>query len=204
MSGLSLPGASVPAHRKVVIRELDPEIIPPSTANMHKPQQGGSKIVVIGKPGTGKTTLFRLIRGELSLESGNISVPKGARIGGVAQEVPSSETSLLDTVLAADTERAALMAEETDDAQRIAEIQTRLTDIDAWSAEARAASILKGLGFDDHEHAQSCSAYSGGWRMRVALAAVLFAQPDLLLLDEPTNHLDLEAIDRLLLFLYHL
>ncbi|NRB03248.1 MAG: ABC-F family ATP-binding cassette domain-containing protein, partial [Rhodobacteraceae bacterium] len=106
----------------------------------------GHKVGLVGRNGTGKTTLFRLIRGELSLESGNISVPKGARIGGVAQEVPSSETSLLDTVLAADTERAALMAEETDDAQRIAEIQTRLTDIDAWSAEARAASILKGLG----------------------------------------------------------
>jgi ATP-binding cassette subfamily F protein 3 len=153
----------------------------------------GHKVGLVGRNGTGKTTLFRIIRGELALEGGSISLPKAARIGGVAQEVPSSSTSLLDTVLAADTERAALMAEETEDAARIAEIQTRLTDIDAWSAEARAASILKGLGFDDHEHALPCSDFSGGWRMRVALAAVLFSQPDLLLLDEPTNYLDLEG-----------
>ncbi len=153
----------------------------------------GHKVGLVGRNGTGKTTLFRLIRGELSLESGDIILPKGARIGGVAQEVPSSEVSLLDTVLAADTERATLLAEQTDDPDRIAEIQTRLSDIDAWSAEARAASILKGLGFDDAEHAMPCSAFSGGWRMRVALAAVLFAQPDLLLLDEPTNYLDLEG-----------
>ncbi|MCI2393501.1 ABC-F family ATP-binding cassette domain-containing protein [Aliiroseovarius sediminis] len=155
----------------------------------------GHKVGLVGRNGTGKTTLFRLIRGELSLESGEISVPKGARIGGVAQEVPASQTSLLDTVLAADTERAALMdeAETASDATRIADIQTRLTDIDAWSAEARASSILKGLGFDDHQHALPCADFSGGWRMRVALAAVLFAQPDLLLLDEPTNYLDLEG-----------
>ncbi|WP_133488152.1 ABC-F family ATP-binding cassette domain-containing protein [Aliiroseovarius marinus] len=155
----------------------------------------GHKIGLVGRNGTGKTTLFRLIRGELSLESGDISVPKGARIGGVAQEVPASQTSLLDTVLEADTERAALLAEAdtATDPIRIAEIQTRLADIDAWSAEARAASILKGLGFDDHQHALPCADFSGGWRMRVALAAVLFAQPDLLLLDEPTNYLDLEG-----------
>ncbi len=155
----------------------------------------GHKVGLVGRNGTGKTTLFRLIRGELALESGDISVPKGARIGGVAQEVPASQTSLLDTVLAADTERAALMAEaETaTDPHRIADIQTRLADIDAWSAEARASSILKGLGFDDHQHALPCADFSGGWRMRVALAAVLFSQPDLLLLDEPTNYLDLEG-----------
>ncbi|WP_298906782.1 ABC-F family ATP-binding cassette domain-containing protein [uncultured Aliiroseovarius sp.] len=155
----------------------------------------GHKIGLVGRNGTGKTTLFRLIRGELSLESGDISVPKGARIGGVAQEVPASQTSLLDTVLEADTERAALLAEAdtATDPIRIAEIQTRLADIDAWSAEARAASILKGLGFDDHQHTLPCADFSGGWRMRVALAAVLFAQPDLLLLDEPTNYLDLEG-----------
>ncbi|MCE8007814.1 ABC-F family ATP-binding cassette domain-containing protein [Aestuariivita sp.] len=154
---------------------------------------GGHKVGLVGRNGTGKTTLFRLIRGELALEAGQIHLPKGARIGGVAQEVPSNDVSLLDTVLAADTERAALMAEETDDPTRIAEIQTRLSDIDAWSAEARAASILKGLGFDDPDQARPCSDFSGGWRMRVALAAVLFAQPDLLLLDEPTNYLDLEG-----------
>ncbi len=153
----------------------------------------GHKVGLVGRNGTGKTTLFRLIRGELALEGGSISVPRQARIGGVAQEAPASDVSLLDTVLAADTERAALLAEVSDDAHRIAEIQTRLADIDAWSAEARAAAILKGLGFDDDEQAMPCSAFSGGWRMRVALAAVLFAQPDLLLLDEPTNYLDLEG-----------
>ncbi len=155
----------------------------------------GHKVGLVGRNGTGKTTLFRLIRGELPLEGGSISLPERARIGGVDQEVPGNEVSLLDTVLAADTERSALMAEaETaQDGARIAEIQTRLADIDAWSAEARAATILKGLGFTDEEQAQPCSAFSGGWRMRVALAAVLFTAPDLLLLDEPTNYLDLEG-----------
>ncbi len=153
----------------------------------------GHKVGLVGRNGTGKTTLFGLIRGELALEGGNISLPSGARIGGVAQEVPASATSLIDTVLAADTERAELMAETTQDPTRIAEIQTRLSDIDAWSAEARAATILKGLGFDDAEQRMPCSDFSGGWRMRVALAAVLFSQPDLLLLDEPTNYLDLEG-----------
>ncbi|SHJ19937.1 ATP-binding cassette, subfamily F, member 3 [Shimia gijangensis] len=155
----------------------------------------GHKVGLIGRNGAGKTTLFRLIRGELALEGGAISLPQRARIGGVAQEVPGNEVSLIDTVLAADTERASLMAEaETaSDSHRIAEIQTRLADIDAWSAEARAGSILKGLGFDHAEQQMPCSAFSGGWRMRVALAAVLFAQPDYLLLDEPTNYLDLEG-----------
>ncbi len=122
-------------------------------------------------------------------------MPARARIGGIAQEVPSSATSLIDTVLEADEERASLMAEaETaTDPHRIAEIQNRLTDIDAWSAEGRAASILKGLGFDDAAQLRPCSDFSGGWRMRVALAGVLFAQPDILLLDEPTNYLDLEG-----------
>ena len=155
----------------------------------------GHKVGLVGRNGTGKTTLFRLIRGELALESGNIALPKRARIGGVAQEVPSSDVSLINTVLAADTERSSLLteAETAEDPARIAEIQTRLADIDAWSAEARAASILKGLGFDDDDQLRPCSDFSGGWRMRVALAAVLFAQPDLLLLDEPTNYLDLEG-----------
>ncbi|MBL9057962.1 MAG: ABC-F family ATP-binding cassette domain-containing protein, partial [Rhodobacteraceae bacterium] len=121
--------------------------------------------------------------------------PQRARIGGVAQEVPSSATSLIDTVLAADTERAALMAEaETaTDPHRIAEVQARLADIDAWSAEGRASAILRGLGFDAEAQLRPCSDFSGGWRMRVALAGVLFAQPDYLLLDEPTNYLDLEG-----------
>ncbi len=155
----------------------------------------GHKVGLVGRNGTGKTTLFRLVRGELTLEDGRIDIPKGARIGGVAQEVPGSETSLLDTVLEADTERASLLAESetATDATRIADIQMRLADIDAWSAEARASTILKGLGFDNEQQAMPCSAFSGGWRMRVALAGVLFAAPDLLLLDEPTNYLDLEG-----------
>ena len=155
----------------------------------------GHKVGLVGRNGTGKTTLFRLIRGELALEAGSIELKRGARIGGVAQEVPGSEVSLLDTVLEADQERAALMAEaETaTDPTRIADIQSRLADIDAWSAEARAASILKGLGFTHDEQAMPCSTFSGGWRMRVALAGVLFSAPDLLLLDEPTNYLDLEG-----------
>ena len=155
----------------------------------------GHKVGLIGRNGAGKTTLFKLIRGELVLEGGTVSLPERARIGGVSQEVPGNEVSLLDTVLAADTERAALLAEaETaEDPNRIAEVQTRLADIDAWSAEARASAILSGLGFTYAEQHQPCSAFSGGWRMRVALAAVLFSAPDYLLLDEPTNYLDLEG-----------
>ena len=155
----------------------------------------GHKVGLVGRNGAGKTTLFRLIRGEIALEGGEISIPARARIGGVAQEVPSSATSLIDTVLQADTERTALMAEaETaTDPHRIAEIQTRLADIDAWSAEGRASAILRGLGFDAEAQLRPCSDFSGGWRMRVALAGVLFSQPDYLLLDEPTNYLDLEG-----------
>ncbi|MDP2082780.1 MAG: ABC-F family ATP-binding cassette domain-containing protein [Pseudotabrizicola sp.] len=155
----------------------------------------GHKVGLVGRNGAGKTTLFRLIRAELALEGGTITLPNRARIGGVAQEVPSSSTSLLDTVLQADEERSALLAEAdtAHDPHRIAEIQARLSDIDAWSAEGRAASILKGLGFDAEAQKRPCSDFSGGWRMRVALAGVLFAQPDYLLLDEPTNYLDLEG-----------
>ncbi len=155
----------------------------------------GHKVGLVGRNGTGKTTLFKMIRGELPLDTGDIELPRGHRIGGVSQEVPGNEVSLIDTVLMADTERHSLMAEaETaTDPTRIAEIQTRLADINAWSAEARASSILKGLGFTYEEQKQPCSAFSGGWRMRVALAAVLFSEPDLLLLDEPTNYLDLEG-----------
>jgi len=155
----------------------------------------GHKVGLIGRNGAGKTTLFNLIRGDLHLDGGSIELPSRARIGGVAQEVPGNEVSLIDTVLAADIERAALMAEaeSATDPNRIAEVQTRLADIDAWSAEARASNILRGLGFDAEEQNMPCSAFSGGWRMRVALAAVLFSEPDLLLLDEPTNYLDLEG-----------
>ncbi len=155
----------------------------------------GHKVGLVGRNGAGKTTLFRLIKGDLALEGGSITLPSRAKIGGVAQEVPSSSTSLLDTVLAADTERAELMAEaeHATDPHRIADIQHRLADIDAWSAEGRASAILRGLGFEPEEQLRPCSDFSGGWRMRVALAGVLFAQPDLLLLDEPTNYLDLEG-----------
>ncbi|MDF1857127.1 ABC-F family ATP-binding cassette domain-containing protein [Pseudooceanicola sp.] len=155
----------------------------------------GHKVGIVGRNGAGKTTLFHLIRGDLVLETGQITLPPRARIGGVSQEVPGNEVSLLDTVMAADTERAALLAEAdtASDPARIADIQTRLADIDAWSAEGRASAILKGLGFTDTEQRMPCSAFSGGWRMRVALAAVLFSAPDLLLLDEPTNYLDLEG-----------
>jgi ATP-binding cassette subfamily F protein 3 len=155
----------------------------------------GTKAGLVGRNGTGKTTLFNAIAGEQSVETGSISIPRNARIGRVAQEAPGTEDSLIEIVLSADTERAALLAEETTttDPNRIAEIHIRLADIDAHSAEARAATILAGLGFDDAAQQRPASSFSGGWRMRVALAAVLFSQPDLLLLDEPTNYLDLEG-----------
>ncbi|MBX5195202.1 ABC-F family ATP-binding cassette domain-containing protein [Rhizobium sp. NZLR10] len=155
----------------------------------------GTKAGLVGRNGAGKSTLFRVITGDLGSESGSVSIPKAARIGQVAQEAPATEDALIEIVLAADKERTALVteAETATDAHRIAEIQMRLVDIDAHSAEARAASILAGLGFDQAAQARPASSFSGGWRMRVALAAVLFAEPDLLLLDEPTNYLDLEG-----------
>ena len=153
----------------------------------------GHKVGFVGPNGTGKTTLFRIIRNELVLEGGEIELPRHAKIGGVAQEAPASDQSLLDTVLSADIERAELLADNSQDPGRIAEVQTRLADIDAWSAEGRASSILKGLGFDEYAQKKPCADFSGGWRMRVALAAVLFSAPDVLLLDEPTNYLDLEG-----------
>ncbi len=155
----------------------------------------GSKAGLVGRNGTGKTTLFRAISGDISAETGTIGLPRNVRIGQVAQEAPGTEEPLIDIVLRADTERDALLAEETTatDPHRIAEIHTRLADIDAHSAEARAATILAGLGFDTQAQKRPASSFSGGWRMRVALASVLFAQPDLLLLDEPTNYLDLEG-----------
>ncbi|WP_395447435.1 ABC-F family ATP-binding cassette domain-containing protein [Aminobacter sp. UC22_36] len=155
----------------------------------------GTKAGLVGRNGTGKTTLFKAITGDFSSESGSISLPKNTRIGQVAQEAPGTEEPLIDIVLKADVERAALLAEEhtATDPHRIAEIHIRLADIDAHSAESRAATILAGLGFDDEAQKRPASSFSGGWRMRVALAAVLFSEPDLLLLDEPTNYLDLEG-----------
>ncbi|WP_114391851.1 ABC-F family ATP-binding cassette domain-containing protein [Oleisolibacter albus] len=155
----------------------------------------GHRVALVGRNGTGKSTLLRLIGGELQPDGGSITLPAGARVGWVRQEAPAGTMTLIETVLAADTERTALLAEAdtATDPTRIAEIHARLTDIQAHSAEARAARILSGLGFDAAAQARPCSDFSGGWRMRVALAGVLFTQPDLLLLDEPTNHLDLEA-----------
>lgn len=154
-----------------------------------------ARVGVVGRNGTGKTTLFKALVGELELESGTIRMPNRTRIGRVAQEAPAGPDTLLERVLAADTERAALLEEgkTATDPHRIAEIEIRLVDIEAHSAPARAARILAGLGFDESAQARPCAEFSGGWRMRVALAALLFTEPDLLLLDEPTNYLDLEG-----------
>ncbi len=155
----------------------------------------GHKIGLVGRNGAGKSTLFRLITGDVEADAGTIGLTRGARVGCVAQEAPDGPKSLLDTVLAADGERAALLAEaeNSDDATRLAEVHDRLAGIEAHSAPARAAATLAGLGFDETTQGQPCGELSGGWRMRVALAAALFSRADLLLLDEPTNHLDLEA-----------
>jgi ATP-binding cassette subfamily F protein 3 len=155
----------------------------------------GSKTGFVGKNGTGKTTLFHLIQGHIGADAGGIEVTKKARIGAVAQEAPAGNETVLDVVLAADKERTALLAEAeiATDPNRIGEIHTRLAEIEAHSAEGRASAILKGLGFEQDRQNGPTHELSGGWRMRVALAAVLFSQPDLLLLDEPTNYLDLEG-----------
>jgi ATP-binding cassette subfamily F protein 3 len=155
----------------------------------------GARCGLVGRNGCGKSTLFRLLLGEIAAESGTFALPRGAKMGHVAQEAPGGPITLIDYVLAADTERSALLAEaETaTDAARIADIQTRLYDIGAHAAPARAAAILSGLGFDAEAQARPCSAFSGGWRMRVSLAAMLFLEPDMLLLDEPTNYLDIEG-----------
>lgn len=156
----------------------------------------GSKTGFVGRNGTGKSTLFRVITGDLAPETGDTSMPKSTRIGQVAQEAPGTEDALLEIVLKADVERTALLeeAEHASDPHRIAEIHMRLADINAHSAEARAGAILSGLGFSAEAQLRPASSFSGGWRMRVALAAVLFSEPDLLLLDEPTNYLDLEGV----------
>jgi ATP-binding cassette subfamily F protein 3 len=155
----------------------------------------GARVGLVGRNGCGKSTLFRAIRGELASETGSITLPSRWRVGSLAQEAPDGPDALIDVELRADRERDALMreAETADDPHRIAEIQIRLADIDAHAAPARAAAILSGLGFSDADQKRACREFSGGWRMRVALAATLFAAPDLLLLDEPTNYLDLEG-----------
>lgn len=156
----------------------------------------GHKVGLVGKNGAGKSTLFKMILGELSPEAGDITVHPTARVGHVGQEAPGGPQSLLQTVLDSNHEMASLNEEAltATEPDRISYIHTRLADIGAHSAEARAATILAGLGFDEAAQARPCSSYSGGWRMRVALACVLFNEPDLLLLDEPTNYLDLEGV----------
>src|ERR1043166_9093228 len=144
----------------------------------------GAKVGLVGRNGVGKSTLFKLILGELHADSGEVSLPKAARVASVDQEHPATPVSLLDTVLAADTEREALNAAlETAAPEQMGEIYARLIEIDADGAPARASEILNGLGFSTDDLARPMAEFSGGWRMRVALAAALFSRPDLLLLD---------------------
>jgi ATP-binding cassette subfamily F protein 3 len=180
---LSINDISIRIAGRLLIDQSTVQIVP------------GARVGFVGRNGVGKSTLFHAIRGDLPLEAGSISIPPRWTIGSLAQEAPDGPESLIDVVLKADLERAALLheAETATDPHRIADIQTRLVDIDAHSAPARAAAILSGLGFSAADQLRSCSEFSGGWRMRVALAATLFAAPDLLLLDEPTNYLDLEG-----------
>ena len=155
----------------------------------------GHRVGLIGRNGAGKSTLLKVITGELDPDSGDVELAKNRRIGLIAQEAPSGSGTPLETVLAAHTERAELLAaaETENDPSRIGEIHNRLADIEAYAAPARAARILAGLGFTEAEQHQPIESFSGGWRMRVALAALLFTEPEILLLDEPSNHLDLEA-----------
>jgi ATP-binding cassette subfamily F protein 3 len=180
---LSITDISVRIAGRLLIDHSSVQIVP------------GARVGFVGRNGVGKSTLFHAIRGELPTETGTIAIPPRWRVGSLAQEAPDGPESLIEVVLKADLEREALMAEaeSAHDPVRIADIQTRLVDIDAHSAPARAAAILSGLGFSTADQARPCSEFSGGWRMRVALAATLFSAPDLLLLDEPTNYLDLEG-----------
>jgi ATP-binding cassette, subfamily F, member 3 len=180
---LSITDISVRIAGRLLIDRGSAQIVP------------GARVGLVGRNGAGKSTLFQAIRGELPTETGIITIPPRWRVGSLAQEAPNGPESLIEVVLKADLERDALLqeAETAHDPHRIAEIQTRLVDIEAHSAPARAAAILSGLGFSSTDQARPCSEFSGGWRMRVALAATLFAAPDLLLLDEPTNYLDLEG-----------
>jgi len=156
----------------------------------------GSRVGLIGRNGAGKSTLVRVIAGQLEADDGACEMPKGAKLGYIAQEAPDGTATPFETVLAADIERAELMerSETESDPEKLGDIYERLIAIDAYTAPARASSILQGLGFDEAMQARPLSSYSGGWKMRVALAALLFSAPDVLLLDEPSNHLDLEAV----------
>ena len=176
----------------IVVRIGGREILSGAGANL----PAGRRIGLVGRNGAGKTTLFKVIMGELAPDDGTVSVPNAWRLGAVAQEAPGSDTSLIDVVLEADKERSRLLAEAEHeiDGHALGEIYHRLDAIDAYSAPARAAAILAGLGFSAEDQLRPCKEFSGGWRMRVALAAILFSAPDLLLLDEPTNYLDLEGV----------
>jgi ATP-binding cassette subfamily F protein 3 len=176
----------------IVVRIAGREILSGATANL----PAGRRIGLVGRNGAGKSTLFKVILGQLQPDDGQVSWPNAWRVGAVAQEAPGTDVSLIDTVLEADVERTRLLAEaehETD-GHRLGDIYARLDTIDAYTAPARAAEILAGLGFSAEDQLRPCKEFSGGWRMRVALAAILFSAPDLLLLDEPTNYLDLEGV----------
>jgi len=182
MSLLTLTGITIRIGGRTLLDNADLSIDP------------GRRVGLVGRNGAGKSTLLRAIAGDMSVDGGEIRLTARARLGRVKQEAPSGDASLLDTVLEADTERLTLLAAlDSADPHRLAEIHDRLIAIEADAAPSRAAAILAGLGFDAAAQARPVESFSGGWRMRVALAAALFAQPDLLLLDEPTNHLDLEA-----------
>ncbi|MBL6939939.1 MAG: ABC-F family ATP-binding cassette domain-containing protein [Alphaproteobacteria bacterium] len=176
----------------VLVRIAGREILKGASASL----PAGRRVGLVGRNGAGKSTLLKVILGQLHPDDGEVSWPNAWRVGAVAQEAPGTQTSLIDTVLEADPERMKLLAEaehETD-GHKLGEIYHRLEAIDAYTAPARAAEILAGLGFSAEDQLRPCAEFSGGWRMRVALAAILFAAPDLLLLDEPTNYLDLEGV----------
>jgi ATP-binding cassette subfamily F protein 3 len=176
----------------IVVRIAGREILSGATANL----PAGRRIGLVGRNGAGKSTLFKVILGQLQPDDGQVSWPNVWRVGAVAQEAPGTDVSLIDTVLEADAERTRLLAEaeHESDGHRLGDIYSRLDAIDAYTAPARAAEILAGLGFSAEDQLRPCREFSGGWRMRVALAAILFSAPDLLLLDEPTNYLDLEGV----------
>jgi ATP-binding cassette subfamily F protein 3 len=176
----------------IIVRIAGRKILDGATVSL----PAGRRIGLVGRNGAGKSTLLKVILGELHTDQGDVSWPRDWRVGAVAQEAPSGPNTLLDTVLAADKERIELLsvAEHETDSHQLGDIYARLEAIDAYSAPSRAASILAGLGFSVEDQLRPCSEFSGGWRMRVALAAILFAAPDLLLLDEPTNYLDLEGV----------
>lgn len=167
-------------------------IIDGATAKL--PPKG--RIGLIGRNGAGKTTLVKVIASQLEPDTGGVDMPRGAKLGYIAQEAPAGDATPFETVLAADLERAALLAESetSHDPERLGEVHERLMAIDAYTAPSRAAQILVGLGFDEEAQHRPLDSFSGGWKMRVALASLLFSQPDVLLLDEPSNHLDLEAV----------